>query len=77
MSEDIDRKFFLRKLPNCQTREELETLIQNIDDDELSKIVKDKYVQILEFNKDENLKSIIRIIEFTYYKYLDNKNNQS
>lgn len=75
--EDIDRKFFLKKLPNCQTREELENLIQNIDDDELSKIVKDKYEQILEFNKDEKLKSIIRIIEFTYYNYINTKNNKS
>ena len=72
MIEDIDRELF-NKLDFCNSREKVEKLIQNIDDEELYKVIKDKYEQILEFNENEDVESIKRILYFAYRNFKDSK----
>lgn len=70
---NVDREFYF-KLSLCENRLEIEQLIENIDDDDLHFAMEDKYNQILEFNKEESLKNIKKIIEFKYMDY--RKNNK-
>lgn len=58
------KKDFLDKLNLCTTKTEVEALIEDIDDDSLYLSMLDKYNQILEFNKDEDIKSIKKILEY-------------
>ena len=44
-------------------------LIEEIEDDDLYLTIEDKYRQILEYNKDETLINIKKILDFTYFKY--------
>lgn len=74
--EDIDRIEFYEKLGDCKNRQDIENLIENIEDDDLQIAMQDKMKQILEINKDEELKSIIRILEYSYLKY-EKSNNKN
>ena len=62
-------KEFCFKLNLCSSRQEIEQLIEDIDDDELHFAMEDKYNQILEYNKDETLISIKKILDFAYFNY--------
>lgn len=64
----IDREF-LYLLEKCSDRKEIETVLEECDDDEVSKILLDHYEQILKFNKEETVKNIINILIFVYRKY--------
>ena len=69
MSKDIDRIEFYEQLSKCESKKELENIIDNIDNEDLLEVIQDKYKQIIEFNQDEDLKSIIRILEYTYLQF--------
>lgn len=62
-------KEFCFKLNLCSSRQEIEQLIEDIDDDDLHFVMEDKYNQILEYNKDETLISIKKILDFAYFNY--------
>lgn len=74
MEEDIDRIGFYEQLGNCKSKNEIEELIDNIDDENLYKVILDKYNQIIEFNKNKSdqklVKDIVKILEFTYLNYI-------
>ena len=67
--EDIDRIEFYEKLSECKSRQEIEDLIEIIEDDDLQIAMSNKLEQVLEFNKNEDVRSIIRILEYTYLKF--------
>lgn len=67
--EDIDRIEFYKKLSECKSKQEIEDLIEIIEDDELQIAMSNKLEQILEFNRNEDVKSIIRILEYAYLKF--------
>lgn len=60
-----DREFIFN-LNNCNTRSEIERLIEEIDDDQVCIKMGDSYHQILEVNQDENVRNIKKILEFKY-----------
>ena len=62
-----DREFIF-SLNNCNSRQEIEELINEIDDDQMCIKMTDDYQQILEFNQVESIKSIKKILEFKYTK---------
>lgn len=62
-----DREFIF-SLNNCNSRQEIEELINEIDDDQMCIKMTDDYQQILEFNQEESIKSIKKILEFKYTK---------
>ncbi len=62
-----DREFIF-KLNMCNTRKEIEKLINQIDDDGLCLKMTDSYSQILEVNAEESVKNIKKILEFKYTK---------
>lgn len=74
--EDIDRIEFYKKLSECKSKQEIEVLIEIIEDDELQIAMSNKLEQILEFNKDEDVKSIIRILEYAYLKFQDSHSKE-
>lgn len=67
-----DRMYFYEELQYCKSREEIKVLIDRIKNNELKNIMKDKYNQIIEFNEDEDVKNIIKILEYTYLKFEKN-----
>lgn len=66
--KDLDREL-LYKLEVCNSRIEMESLIESIDDDDISILLSNQYKQILKFNKDEKLDSIRNILIYKYRKY--------
>lgn len=62
-------KEFCFKLNLCSSREEIMQLIEEIEDDDLYFTIEDKYRQILEYNKDETLINIKKILDYAYFKY--------
>ena len=74
MDKDIDRIEFYEKLSECKSKQEIEDLIEIIEDDELQIAMSNKLEQILEFNENEDVKSIIRILEYAYLKFEKKEN---
>ena len=74
--KDIDRVEFYEQLSKCKTRQEIEDLIEIIEDDDLQIAMQDKLEQILEINKNEDVKSIIRILEYAYLKFKKPENEK-
>ena len=70
---DLDREGFYEQLSKCNSVKQLESLIDNIDDEDLHEKMLDKFNQILEFNKSEELKNIIKILEFDYLNFCKKK----
>lgn len=64
----IDREF-LYMLENCNSREDVEKIIEECDDDNLHIELEEHYKQILKFNKNETVTSIKNILIFVYRKY--------
>lgn len=60
-----DREFIF-DLNMCNTRAEIEEIINQIDDDQICIKMTDSYQQILEVNQDESVKNIKKILEFKY-----------
>ena len=69
--EDIDRENFYYPLMNCKTLKEINELIENIDNDDLQIIIRDKYKQFFEYNKQSNIdiNVLIMTLENTYLDY--------
>lgn len=74
--EDIDRIEFYKKLSECKSKQEIEDLIEVIEDDELQIVMSNKLEQILEFNEDEDVKNVIRILEYAYLKFQDSHSKE-
>lgn len=68
-----DRKLFYEDLQYCTNRTDIEALIEKINDINLKESMTDKYNQILEFNPNENVKSIVKILEFSYLKFIEKR----
>lgn len=64
----IDREF-LYMLENCKSREDIEKIIEECDDDNLHIELEEHYKQILKFNQNETVISIKNILIFVYRKY--------
>lgn len=64
----IDREF-LYMLERCNSRTEIEKVIEDCEDDEAHIILTEHYEQILQFNKNETVMSIKNILIFVYRKY--------
>lgn len=64
----LDRDF-LYQLEKCNTRREIENVIEDCDDDGTNRVLTEHYHQILEFNKEETVMSIKKILIFVYRKY--------
>ena len=47
MSKDIDRIEFYEQLSKCESKKELENIIDNIDNEDLLEVIQDKYKQII------------------------------
>lgn len=72
--EDLDRENFYYPLKKCKTLKEILKLIDNIDDDDLQRIIMDKYNQYLEYNKQNNIDISVLIVtlEATYLDFIKN-----
>ena len=73
---DNDRNEFYKQLQYCKSRKEIEDLFETIENIELYEVIEDKYNQIIELNKDEDLKNIIKILEYTYLNFENNKKDK-
>lgn len=74
MSKSNDRIEFYEQLSKCNSKGDIEDLIELIENADLLEVIEDKYNQILEYNQDEDIKSIIRILEFTFLKFEKEQN---
>lgn len=74
--EDIDREEFYYQLKNCKSLEGISKLIDNIDNDNLQVVIKDKYKQFLEYNKENqvNISNLIVVLETTYLDFIKSDN---
>lgn len=76
--EDIDRENFYNRLKDCKESKDIKdilNLIENIDDDDLQRIIMDKYNQYLEYNKQKNvdIDDLIVTLESTYLDFIKNR----
>lgn len=79
--EDIDRENFYNHLEDCKKSKNIKdvlTLIENIDDDDLQKVIMDKYKQFFEYNKNDNvdIDVLIMTLENTYLEFTKNANSR-
>ena len=76
--EDLDRENFYYPLKKCKTLKEILKLIDNIDDDDLQRIIMDKYNQYLEYNKQNNIDISVLIVtlEATYLDFIKNNHQK-
>lgn len=72
--EDIDREGFYYPLKKCKTLQEIKDLIDNIDNDDLQIVIKDKYKQFWEYNKkdDADIPNLIVTLEASYLEFIKN-----
>lgn len=77
MNDDIDRVDFYEQLEFCKTNDDIIDLIDEIDNEDLHIAMLDKYNQILEFNKNETVKNIVKILEFSYFQFEKKNKNEN